>query len=265
LFASAWAGATAAGVPFSHTLAAPLTTMSGTTLEPFIPTAAGETMAQARMGWSCANDHPPCAQMLPSVDVIYTDVWTDPAQATPGTPIFYRYDDATQFTTPFPTSALCITAWAANCRIQINYPEHIQPLWDAPRPNPAVAGVNHTCTQGGCHSPVNAMGTAQEPAGHLDLTKTASANDAQESTSYQQLLFPHNTVIMGVQQTFGPYMNAGSANGGLSSQFLTRFAADSGTTHASYLSPSELRLLSEWLDIGAQYFNNPFDPMVPVN
>jgi hypothetical protein len=24
-------------------------------------------------------------------------------------------------------------------------------------------------------------------------------------------------------------------------------------------------LLSEWLDIGAQYFNNPFDPAVPLN
>ncbi|MBV8342641.1 MAG: hypothetical protein JO173_09720 [Gammaproteobacteria bacterium] len=257
LFGSAWAGAAAAGVPFPHTIPAG----PGA----FIPSAAGQTMAEARMNVSCTSDVPPCKQMLPAVNVIYTDVWTNPAQATPGIPIFYRYDDATQFTTPFPTSALCITAWAANCRIQINYPEHIQPLWDAPRPNPAKAGVNHTCTQGGCHSPVNAMGAAQEPAGHLDLTKSASANDAQESTSYQQLLFSHNTVIMGVQQTFGPYLNAGSANGGLSSQFLTRFASDSGTTHASYLSPSELRLLSEWLDIGAQYFNNPFDPMVPVN
>ena len=131
LFASAWAGATAGGVPFPHTVAAP-TGM----LVPFIPQSAGETMAEARMAVSCANDNPPCAQMVPSVNVIYTDVWTDPAQATPGTPIFYRYDDATEFTTPFPTSALCITAWAANCRIEINYPEHIQPLWDAPRPNP---------------------------------------------------------------------------------------------------------------------------------
>jgi hypothetical protein len=24
-------------------------------------------------------------------------------------------------------------------------------------------------------------------------------------------------------------------------------------------------LLSEWLDIGAQYFNNPFDPKAPLN
>lgn len=30
--------------------------------------------------------------------------------------------------------------------------------------------------------------------------------------------------------------------------------------HNGLLSPSELRLISEWLDIGAQYYNNPFDP-----
>ncbi|MCZ6829919.1 MAG: hypothetical protein O7F73_10100 [Gammaproteobacteria bacterium] len=29
--------------------------------------------------------------------------------------------------------------------------------------------------------------------------------------------------------------------------------------HRGLLSPSELRLISEWLDIGAQYYNNPFD------
>ncbi len=28
--------------------------------------------------------------------------------------------------------------------------------------------------------------------------------------------------------------------------------------HSDFMSPSELRLLSEWLDIGAQYYNDPF-------
>jgi hypothetical protein len=54
-------------------------------------------------------------------------------------------------------------------------------------------------------------------------------------------------------------MSAGGANA--SPVFFTRFAA--GGTHAGYLTPAELRLISEWLDIGAQYFNNPFD--APVN
>jgi Hydrazine synthase alpha subunit middle domain len=274
LFHSAWAGAAAAGVAFPNTITTPITTSAGTTLNPFFPTAAGQTMAEARMGWSCTFDSPPCLQMVPSVDVIYTDVWTNPAVATPNPPIYYRYEDTTEFHTPFPTSALCITQWASNCRIQINYPEHLQPLWDYQRvvTNPTTGAViaNNTCTQAGCHNPQNAAGAAQTPAGNLDLTSSASANEPQEVTSYQQLLFPHNTVIMGPTgptpgPSVGPFLNAGSANAALSAAFLSRFAPGSGSTHAGFMSPAELRLLSEWLDIGAQYFNNPWDPSVPVN
>jgi hydrazine synthase alpha subunit-like protein len=266
LFASAWGGASAAAVPFPNTIAAG----AGA----FLPTAAGQTMAEARMNVSCASDNPPCAQMVPSVNVIYTDVWTNPAVATRNPSIFYRYDDATEFMTPFPTTALCITAWSANCRIEINYPEHIQPLWDLKRQvtNPVTGAViaDHTCTQGGCHNPLNAAGAAQVPAGNLDLTKSASANEPQQFTSYQQLLFPHNTVIMSPTgpmpgPSVGPYVDAGSANGSLSAAFLGRFATGSASTHAGYMTPAELRLVSEWLDIGAQYFNNPWDPAVPVN
>ncbi len=53
-----------------------------------------------------------------------------------------------------------------------------------------------------------------------------------------------------------PPAAAGSANA--SAQFFSVFAT--GGSHVGYLSVSELRLVSEWLDIGAQYFNNPFDP-----
>jgi hypothetical protein len=257
VFASVWAGGVG-GVPFPHTIA------SGAGA--FVP-QQGETMAQARMRVSCTSDSPACKQMVPGVNVTYSDVWTDPAQATPGAPINYRYDDATQFMTPIPTSPVCVTAWSAKCRIVINYPKHIQALWDVPRPA-TVGGavVDHGCSQAGCHNPKNAAGAAQTPAGNLDLTSSASNDVPQELTSYRQLLFPHNTVIMGAPgPSVGPYLNAGSANGALSAQFLGRFATGSGSTHAGWLSPAELRLLSEWLDIGAQYFNNPFDPAVPVN
>ncbi|HEX4387948.1 MAG TPA: hypothetical protein VH109_04925 [Steroidobacteraceae bacterium] len=266
-FTSAWPGAATTGVAFPHTLS------SGSGA--FIPNQ-GETMAQARMRVSCASDSPPCKQMVPNVNVLYTDIWTDPAQATPGAPINLRYDDATQFMTAFPTSAACVTAWAAICRVIINYPQHLQPLWDLTRQvtDPVTGNVisDHTCTQGGCHSPVNAAGAAQMPAGNLDLTKAASADEPQQSVSYRELLFSHDISIIDptdptktITQTVGPYLNAGSANGTLSAQFMTRFANGSGSTHQGWLSPDELRLVSEWLDIGAQYFNNPFDPAVPVN
>jgi len=50
---------------------------------------------------------------------------------------------------------------------------------------------------------------------------------------------------------------AGSRSGTFIAKFMT------GGTHVGRLSAAELRLLSEWLDIGAQYYNNPFD--APVN
>jgi len=254
-FASAWAGGTA-GVPFPHTLA------SGAGA--FVPQQNGETMAQARMAVSCASDTPPCQQMQPSVNVLYTDVWTDPAQATPGTAITYSYTDPTNPVPAIPTTALCATSWSAVCRIIINYPAHIQKMWDAVRPDPANAALSRTCSQAGCHNPKDAAGMAQTPAGNLDLTSSASNTVPQEFTSYVQLLFPHNTVIMGQPgPAVGPFLNAGSANGAQSAQFFSLFAA--GGQHPGWLNPAELRLLSEWLDIGAQYFNNPFDPAVPVN
>ena len=60
--------------------------------------------------------------------------------------------------------------------------------------------------------------------------------------------------------TVSPSLGAGNARG---SRFFSRFAP--GGTHAGYLTPAELRLVSEWVDIGAQYFNNPFDPAVPLD
>ncbi|MCF6281551.1 MAG: hypothetical protein L3J28_04940 [Candidatus Polarisedimenticolaceae bacterium] len=53
--------------------------------------------------------------------------------------------------------------------------------------------------------------------------------------------------------TKGPSIRAGMA----SQTFLARF--DQGGTHANWLTPAERKLLSEWIEIGAQYYNNPFD------
>ena len=124
------------------------------------------------------------------------------------------------------------------------------------------------------------------PGGQLDLQAVASDEQPLQLRSYRELFFPDNEqeVMMGalvdrlvpgppdqngnptqVTVGVGPYLNGGSARGARSAAFLNRFAMGSGSTHANYLSPAELRLLSEWLDIGAQYFNNPFDPAVPLN
>ena len=279
LFAAVYGGAAATGTPFPNTIATTIST-GPTSLPAFLP-SAGETMAEARARLTCVSGS--VCSMLPTVNVLYSDVWTDPTKAKPGTAFSFRYDDLDP-TEAIPTSPTCTSTWVSNCRIVINYPKHIQPLWDLKRQT-IVAGVvtsDRTCSQAGCHNTVKADASPQFPAGQLNLTTDPSNEEPLQFVSYRQLLFQHNQqeVTMGAlvdvpgppdangnptTLPVGPYLNAGSANGGLSAQFLGRFATGSGSTHAGWLSPAELRLLSEWLDIGAQYFNNPFDPAVPVN
>jgi hypothetical protein len=54
-------------------------------------------------------------------------------------------------------------------------------------------------------------------------------------------------------------MTAGSANG--STSFFEMFDGtfhDPVLDHTGFLTPAELRLISEWLDIGGQFYNDPF-------
>jgi hypothetical protein len=271
-FNPAYAGATSTGVAFPNTVST------------FSPDA-GETMAETRTRVSCQTD---CAALEPSVDVLYTDVWTDSAVATPAGPIAYQY---TNLTTTAPTNVNCIGDWTPACRVVINYQTHIHPLWTAPRL--VLDGMgnqigNNTCAQSGCHAPVNAMNAAMVPAGQLDLTDGVSADEADQFNSYRELLFADNQQILvggalqDEQMVVGqdamgnpilepvsrdPYMSAAGANFGYSRRFFDCFEGENGicaaTPHTTdFLSPDELRLIAEWLDIGAQYYNNPFD--VPV-
>ena len=292
VFNPAYTGSTT-GAAFPNTLTASYTASNGAIMDAFIPNL-GETMAEARARVTCAQaSGVPCSE-VPSVNVLYTDVWTDPGKATPGAVISFSYTDLdVKDGEAIPTSAGCASTWASNCRTIINYPEHIQPIWDLARPMPTTVNANTdaaytcnlaggcTCSQSNCHNTTGANGV-QAPAGQLNLTNAASNDEPAEFVSYRQLLFQHDEQVVsmgGLQNApgppdangnptvipVGPYLNAGSANGGLSATFLDRFASGSSSTHAGYLTPAELRLLSEWLDIGAQYFNNPFDPAVPVN
>jgi hypothetical protein len=271
LFAPAYAGATTTGTPFPNTVSTFLIN-------------AGDTMAEARSRQSCASDTPRCVAMRPSVDVIYNDVWTNPAVRAPDAPLAYRYAD---LRTPSP--ATCAGDWTPGCRIVINYEKHIHPLWRLQRLLLDADGItvlqDRTCTS--CHSQRDAANAVRVPAAQLDLsgtdlTDSASNEEPMQLRAYRELLFTDNEqeVNMGalvdrlvpgpvdpntglptmVGVTVNSPMAAGNAR---ASRFFTPFAA--GGTHADFLTPAELRLLSEWLDIGAQYFNNPFDPTAPVN
>jgi hypothetical protein len=138
-----------------------------------------------------------------------------------------------------------------------------------------VANTSVTCTN--CHSTVSTQNVVQVPAGQLDLGGTRfSTTDTTILNSYEDLLFPHDeqTLNMGILQPVmvpGPggttvpvqlagVMTAGSANASEASFFSKFDGTDQGATvnHQGFLTIGELRLISEWLDIGAQYYNDPF-------
>lgn len=215
-------------------------------------TCPGETMAEALVGWNCGSVA--TAAATPSVNVVFNDPWFTPGSAG-NEPLLLSYDDPT-FTTPLPTPQTCALpgGWTTNCRVIINYPTHIQPLWDKAR---VVNGVDNTCVT--CHTGNTAA------SGYLDLADGASATDANQDNSYQQLMNAFSitttdptTGVSVTTQERGQEFNSGSANG---SHFFQVFSSDA--THIGLLSPAEMRLLSEWVDIGAQYYNNPFN--APTN
>ena len=64
-----------------------------------------------------------------------------------------------------------------------------------------------------------------------------------------------------------PYASPASVGSArASSDFFDRFINPNDPSypiHGNILSRAELRLIAEWLDVGAQYYNNPFD--APAN
>jgi hypothetical protein len=274
LFNSVYAGSTATGAAFPGTV---------NTISP----DAGDTMARARSraGSSCIDpttmvEHCGLQSVIPSANVIYNEIWT-PA-APPTASFAYNYQ---QLSTATPANVNCFPVWTPTCRITIHYvtiggrPGQIHPLWSVPRP---AAGIDdgtgnliypQTCTY--CHSRVNPMDPAmpQLPAASLELTDEVSDQDALQLRAYRELLFQRDELeldAMGAVQVrlvpgpnntqvpvpLDPSMQQGNARG--STAFFNRFRP--GGSHAGYLTPAELRLLSEWLDIGAQYYNDPFPP-----
>ena len=259
-FASVYAGAAGNGVAFPNT--DPL----------FLPTInTGETMAQART----AADP---AALEPSIDIVYADPWTYEPDAGRPADAPYTIDYSNLITIP-PDVFNCVP-WTVGCRVLINYVDHIQSLWEASRPvidpDTLLEVANNRCID--CHALRDPMNQLIDPVdrGQLELTGNASAAQALHFVSYRELLFGdfeeeiRDGAVQDVLEDSGQVdinndpifvpvpiaspLSAGGAN--LRRPFFDRFAA--GGAHPNWLSDSELKLISEWLDLGAQYWNNPF-------
>jgi len=241
---SVYPGAPVTGLPFPNTVST-------------LWADAGETMAQTL---TRIDD----TRMLPTMDLFYDDVWTDPNVRVPDTSFSYTYS---VLATPAPTTPACQTGWNSLCRTVIHYETHIHPLWSRDR---------GTATCINCHTSTDAAGMVKVPDGQLDLTDGLDPQVPEHFKAYRELLFqdfaqeigptglqdimvpgpidPNTGLPTQVPVPVAPPLNVAGANA--SPVFFARFAA--GGSHDGMLDPDELRLLSEWVDIGAQYYNDPF-------
>ena len=264
-------GAQSDGVPFNNT-------------NPNLVPSFGQTMAET------AEKTLGLAEL--SSDLSYIDIWTDPARAplNPSTNLSYQ-----TLATAMPNGASCFTNWTAFCRLQINYLEHIQPLWQQSRlVLDSVTGEtlqDQTCTS--CHNTLDSDGTAQVPAGQLDLTASPSSDEPAHTNGYRELFFadveqelvegilvdrrvplldangnpvfhlgPDGELLLDENGQPIPVLTTVPVNNILSTAGARAsarfFEVLNNANHSGALSGDEARLISEWLDIGGQYYNNPF-------
>lgn len=239
----------------------------------------GETMAET---WARING---TRRLGP--DAVYVDQWTDESVIARAEAFTHAYGD---LQTPAPISGVCAGEWSNACRAVINYEQHIHPLWGLNRElldNNGAVVDDYTCT--GCHTNADTEGAVRLPDAQLDLTDGPSADNPDHFKAYRELLFPDNEQMVEGDSLVDVLVDTGeiqrdedgepildadgneqpilapvpvaasmSVNGArFSDAFFDRFREDG--SHEGFLSPAELRLVAEWLDIGGQYYNNPFD------
>ncbi|MBV1880854.1 MAG: hypothetical protein KUG82_04435 [Pseudomonadales bacterium] len=187
----------------------------------------------------------------------YQDVWTDPSLAGRTPDLSEQLDYTDVLVTPDNGT--------------INYSEHIQPIWERER---GVFGSD-TCTF--CHYSGNVRTDINGSAG-LDLTSTPNATG--QPTSYQSLLLGtpllNEQFPQAIQGSDGkglilrkaPLVTAGLSRSSILTEVLyhTEIKAihysldDHLMNHQGLLSNGELRIINEWIDLGAQFSNSPYEP-----
>jgi hypothetical protein len=224
---------------------------------------SGQTLASLRTSMD------PSALQL-GANPVFVDIWADTTQ--PGvkarasiTAMYTGNTDATgDLQTPAPKNGV------------INYPDHIAPLWTRARGD----GGAGTCVN--CHTDPD----------KLDLRPTIAGSGRM--SSYEELLLgdpvidpvtgkPQIQIKDGVPMVVrGPALvetSSGAANtagqarksrlteilwgqtllAGTDARTAHPSPPDTAPDHAQLLNKAEKRLLAEWMDIGGQYYNDPFD------
>ncbi len=114
----------------------------------------------------------------PTSDLLYTDDWSNTIPpADP--PMSLRYSNMpTGAISPVSDVNECQTTWSSSCTATINYPDHIQPLWELSRPDGGTCILCHTSAE-----------NTREPDGQLELTRQIPDPDNNiYMKSYTELL-----------------------------------------------------------------------------
>jgi len=227
---------------------------------------SGETMASTRTRLDATA-------LNLGTDLVHADHWADTSKAgvIARPSIIVRYtgnaNAADDLATAVPTNGI------------INYPDHIQPLWTRSR---GVAGAN-TCTT--CHS----------DTARLDLHATVAGTG--RLVSYEELLVGdplidqatgqpvtrledgvpvvvRNAALVENMASNAVGMTRSSRLGEIMFGELLKASAGSRTAHpnppasapdhSTLLNAAEKRLITEWMDLGGQYFNNVSASNSPV-
>ncbi|MEJ2393734.1 MAG: hypothetical protein P8Z77_02960 [Candidatus Thiodiazotropha sp.] len=241
-----------------------------------------------------------------STDIVYEDYWTNPYGDIPQQPSFVHSHSDLSTPAPFNDSS-CLTSWTSDCKVTINYLEHIQPIWNLCR----ASADDMSCTS--CHDKADNNPAAKCPGGggsggHLVLSGDPDPWNPKEVASYVQLFKPDyyqknesgewvlvsdpDTECMnGIEGDLSIEPQDGvcitrrpmSARGAIASaRFFKLFDDDhdddayeieakisTGHTrdlsfHKGMLTPAELRLIAEWLDTGAHYYNDTDKFILPM-
>ena len=211
-----------------------------------------------------------------SADVEYRDLWSHGECAKPSASINYHYS---ALQTPAPAAYACVSKWDADCEAKADYLNHIQPIWEkSGRDSSARSCVN-------CHDNSGATG--------LDLTYDGMADSKTTVTSFRQLFTARATymflsnefntvnashcrrqeqqpfVAQPGNDCFTCYQRVLMSEKGAmeSANFFELFDSDADdaawvfnpanltprVNHQGMLSNEELRVISEWLDRGAEF------------
>ena len=215
---------------------------------------SGETMASTRGRLDAA-----VLGVFP--DLVFEDTWADTSQ--PGvvarSSINIRYAD---LATPAPSNGI------------INYPEHIQPLWTRSRSGGACVD---------CHSDPSKLDLRDTEAGtgrYVSYEKLmVGAPEIDPNTRLPVFRVQNGVLVLArvpalVNTSASNSDAVGMARKSRLMEILSgdRLMADAedrglypdpqtagGPDHSQMLTAAEQRLLAEWMDVGGEYFNDPYD------